>query len=455
MSRTIIPKREGLTKVSMSPRFKKYWFSNAILPQTANSLALDPTPALTRPSIAKAKKRSSLRVSFSPGGTSMTEDDNDSAGSAVFTPKKSALSRQAVEKNALRRVLASSLSSEHLPFRQPDDRPSYSKDHLDELKSSTPSTPKDLTSLSDAEGPAGGKTLDLAAKFGVSLSAYSSNNALIPTAAEIQEKKARRARLAKEREFIALSDEDDEDPNEISLLPRKQKPAETRLVHDDEEIAEGFDEFVEDPGRIALGRNAAREQKRKHEAEVRQLIREAEGSSDADSTDDSEAERRAAYEAAQTKAGMDGLQKDGDMKTTNSRRPRTPPKITPLPSLAACLERLQATLSGLQRARAQKVQRMEEVQREKADIREREGEIQRLLREAGERYEKLRDEAGLGGGGVAGGSPAGEGLPGKGGSDWGLHSLAGEGGTRGFEGGAPGRGLESLGNEGEERAVGL
>lgn len=315
----------------------------------------------------------------------MTEDD-EGTPSVVFTPKKSNLSRQAVEKNALRKALASSISSEHLPYRQSGDRPSYSIDHLNELKSSTPSTPKDLKFLSDAEDDEI-TTLDVAAKFGTNLAMF--NDVIIPTDAEIQEKKERRARLAKE-EFVALSDEDES--NEISVLSSMPKP-ETRLVRDDEEIAEGFDEFVED-GKIALGRKAEREQKRKHEAEMRQLIKEAEGSS-GDDTDDSEAERKAAYEAAQTRAGMDGLQKDGGTNNDRPRRPRTPPKITPLPSLNSCLERLQATLSEIQYSRMQKVRRMEELQKEKSDIKAREIEIQRLVKEAGDKYEKLKAEAGI------------------------------------------------------------
>ena len=198
----------------------------------------------------------------------MTEDDGDSAP-AVFTPKKSNLSRQAVEKNALRKTLAANISSEHLPLRQTEDRPSYSADALNELKISTPSTPKDLRSLSDIE-PEENKALDLAAKFGSDLLVYDSNSA-IPTDAEIREKKERRARLAKEQDFINLDDNDaemdDEDSDgERSLLPYaklKPKKEETRLVRDDEDIAEGFDEFVSD-GRIALGKKAEREQKKRH-----------------------------------------------------------------------------------------------------------------------------------------------------------------------------------------------
>lgn len=311
----------------------------------------------------------------------MTEED-DSESSVVFTPKKSNLSRQAIEKNALRKAIVASRSSEHA-LRQDDDRPRYNADYLNELKSSTPSTPKDLKSRTDIEADVD-KALDMASKFGTDLVACNVSNSIIPTDAEITEKKERRARLAKQ-EFIALSDEDED-----NFLSREKVP-ETRLVRDDEDFAEGFDEFIED-GRVALGRKAEREQKRKHEAEIRQLIQEAEGSSD--ESDDSEAERRASYEAAQTRAGMDGLQKDSH-KHSRERRQRTPPKITPLPSLKSCLERLQVSLKVVQSSRERKIRKMEELQKEKQDIGIREAEIQQLLKEAGEKYKKLHAEAGI------------------------------------------------------------
>lgn len=77
----------------------------------------------------------------------------------------------------------------------------------------------------------------------------------------------------------------------------------------------------------------------------------------------------------------------------------------------------------MQYTKMQKIKRMEELQREKADIAVREEEIQRLLKEAGENYEKLRAEAGL---------AEGEHRNGQ--------SMIGDGTS------TPGRGLESLGN---------
>ena len=64
---------------------------------------------------------------------------------------------------------------------------------------------------------------------------------------------------------------------------------------------------------------------------------------------------------------------------------------------------------------------MEDIQRERQDITEREEEIQRLLKETAERYEKLRAEAGLD---TGPGSPAASNGIGFG-SQRGLESLGG------------------------------
>jgi hypothetical protein len=331
-----------------------------------------------------------LRLSFGP--SEVASGDGEECGDETFTPKKSSLSRQAIEKNAVRKSLAHSMSSERLPTRPTgtEDRPSYSKDYLSELRSSTPSTPKDLHSLSEVEDNSDKDPLDIAGKFGTRGS--TPDDPHIPSAAEIREKKERRARLAKEQEYMSLDGSDDENMD-VSLLPRKLKP-ETRLVREDDDIAEGFDEFVED-GRISLGKKAEKEERRRRRAEIAELINEAEGHSSGVS-DDSEAEDRAAFDEAQTQAGK--------YSTSTAERhqsptgPKTPPKITPLPLLTASLERLQATLCSMEEARKRMVKRMEDLMHEKEEVANREVEIQRLLKEAGERYEQVRAEAGMGGG---------------------------------------------------------
>ena len=293
-----------------------------------------------------------------------------------------------MEKNALRKAIASSISNEKLPIRggNSEDRPSYSKDYLNELRSSTPSTPKDLKSVSTSEGDSD-DPFGVVAKFGTDLAA--SLDSAIPTESEIREKKERRARLAREQDYIGIGDEEENDESDMILRPR-QKWEETRLVREDEDVAEGFDEFVED-GKISLGKKAEREQTRRKREEMREMIEEAEGSSN-DNSDESEAERKAAYEAVQTQAGTNKVSRE---ETDQSSRPRTPPKITPLPNLNTCLERLQSTLLRMEESRAQKVRKLEEIGRRKAEIAIREIEIQKLLKEAGEKYEALQAEADL------------------------------------------------------------
>ncbi|EON62064.1 hypothetical protein W97_01283 [Coniosporium apollinis CBS 100218] len=382
-------------------------------PGTPGAAAEEPSePVVKRPSLAlKPKKTSKLRLSFGASESSAEAGSEGDDGS-VFALKKSNLSRLAIERNAERTALRTSLSSERLPFRAGvEDRPSYTKEALAELQSSTPTTPRDLQPLDTDDLANEAKTLDIASKFGNTVARRTPDvsSSAIPTDAEIREKKARRARLAKEQAANPLLDSDEEpndddddisddefrqNRNEISLRPDDKYP-ETRLIRDDEDIAEGFEDYVDD-GKINLGRKAEHEAERKRRAEMADLIADAEGDPSGDEEmDDSEAERNAAYEAAQTKAGAYAGQRE---RIEEARRPKTPPKITPVPELSVVLERLKGALRSAQEAQATRARRVGELEREKAEIAEREAWIQGQLKEAGERYEKLRIEAGLGGG---------------------------------------------------------
>ncbi|KAK2778895.1 hypothetical protein FQN53_001587 [Emmonsiellopsis sp. PD_33] len=350
-------------------------------PRRIYGLTLEDSEPVVRRPTSKPKQKSKLRLSFGPGGTSMTDDGGDEG--EVITPKKIGARKHVIGKSGLQRTWTPSGSSEHLPIRagHEEGRPSYNQEYLKELRNSTPSTPKDLGSVQTSEDEKE-KQLDIAGKFGEVVRV--SEPSMIPSEAEIREKKERRARLAREEDYISLDDGGDED----WPLAQKEEQVETRLVRDDEDFAEGFDEFVED-GKISLGRKAEREQLRRQRAEMKDLIDEAQDSSEAD---DSEAERRAAYEAAQTRSGMDGLRQ---ARENLPARPKTPPKITPLPRLADNLIRLRSTLSAMENSKVQLVLKMEELRKEKVEISVREVEIQTLLKEAGENYERLRAEAGL------------------------------------------------------------
>jgi hypothetical protein len=338
-------------------------------------------PSISRSSSLKKRKPAASRLSFGPGEI-ISGDAAEALEDEAFTPKKSTLGRRVIEHNAVRKSLS-------LPMRVGDDdevRPTYNKDYLNELKSSTPST-NELQSrhaMVDDDGGLDASELDGAMIVDLDPRAAEISPAHIPSEAEIREKKERRSRLAHEQDYISL-DSSPSDFRQLSLLPQKKK-TESRLVREDEDLMENFDEFVDD-GRISLGKKQEREARRRQRKEMADMIHKAEGSSD-DESDDSEAERRAAYEAAQTRAGMDGLHKPNDEKDLDTVQ--IPAKITPLPVLPDCLDRLQDTLRSMELELSKKRRKIEEARQEKLEIAAREVEVQELLKQAGAKYAALK-----------------------------------------------------------------
>jgi hypothetical protein len=347
-----------------------------------------------RPALGKSKKRSSLRISFGPG-ESDANDGDESSDAAVVTPKKSNLSRIALEKSAQLRARSPLVTS--AGASEDEERPSYSKDYIAELRSSTPTLPRDLKPSAEEEEES--RALDIASKFGPIATLSTERSSAIPTAAEIEEKKARRKRLAQEEKAYeddgerpwASDDEGDDDfrqhRNEISLRPKDKYP-ETRLIHDDEDIAEGFDDFVED-GRISLGRKSEREAQRKRRADISSLINDAEGGSDS-SASDSEEERNTAFAVAQARAGRYGQKIEDDEDGT-----KTPPKIAPLPDLSEVLEGLRIGLGAKQQRKDAILNKLQELKDDRVRVEERKKFLQEQLQKTGEEYEKLRVESGL------------------------------------------------------------
>ncbi|KAJ4287237.1 hypothetical protein N0V90_012635 [Kalmusia sp. IMI 367209] len=352
-----------------------------------------PETIVRRPTFGKSKKRSSLRVSFGPADSDA--NDGDESSDAVITPKKSNLSRIALEKSAQLRARSPLVQEASRPSTD-EDRPSYSKDYLAELRSSTPSKPKDLKPSAEEEEEM--RALDIASKFGSNVPiSLEPERSAIPTQAEILEKKARRRRLAQagnadeEEDRPWASDDDDEfrtHKNHISLRP-KEKYAETRFDHDDEDIAEGFEDYVED-GKISLGRKSEREAQRKRRAEMAELIKDAERGSGDDGSDDSEEERNAAFAAAQARSGRYG-NKDQDEEDGT----RTPPRITPLPDLGDILVSLQSEIDAKEQRKELIQRKLEELKEDKVRVAERKQYLQEQLQQTAEKFEKLRQEEGL------------------------------------------------------------
>merc|ERR1712230_53901 len=374
-------------------------------------------PVVRRPTSNAPRTKSKLRMSFNPG-----EDDTSRTGARedeepIIPPTKpSRLGLSSAAQSVLSR--GSDRDRGELEGQDHDrdrDRPSYSKAYLDELRNSTPSTPRDLSSHDspslDLIDPSTSKTqLDLESKFGKT-AISSSSSSRIPTVAEIREKKERRARLAKEQaanadttstaaagaDFISLEDYDsdgDFKPRRMQvgsyLPPTREK--DTRLVPDDEDIAEGFDDFVEDSGRVTLSRKGQREQTLREREAIRALIDGAEGSgSDSGAESDSDYELHQHYESAQTHRGVDGLSSHM-AHTRQANRPRQPRETTAIPKLSAGLARLRDMVSHLEFEKARIEKRRADIGRERVEIKESQAHIQTSLEDAGKELERVTRE---------------------------------------------------------------
>ncbi|KAK8012871.1 hypothetical protein PG991_010246 [Apiospora marii] len=439
----------------------------------------DGAPPRIRPSLggragsSKLKKRgSSSRLSFGPSAAVATGDDDEDSillgnEPLPYTPKKvNPLTVAATENSAYKKGIT---KNSRLPLRSmetDEDRPRYSKEYLSELQSSTPNTPANLASLkgtgTDGDDDDVEMSLDPSELEGATVVETGMTTAgdfptqpqtTVLTDAEILEKKARRLRLAAQAkaggdDFISLSD-DERGTGDSYLAVLSRKPAEStistkkekRLVADDN-LDDDDSFFVEDGG-LSLGKKAERAARRKKRSDMAAMIASAEGVEDEDTSDDSEAERRAAYEVAQTRAGMDGLADEREQQRRRLGVDRAaiqvPPKITPLPDLSVLVEEFKAQMGRkeleLKRMRAH----INDLRTEREGIERREPEVQKLLNDAGERYKSL-----VGGGGPSITSNPGEGgeaQPENGDSVAAAKSLLDQ--VRPAD--TPGRGLESLG----------
>lgn len=403
------------------------------------------------------------------GNGNGNDDGEDSLmlGGEVSTPKKSSgLAHAAPENSAYKKGIISrnlpnlpNLGGLALRSSTDGDR-LYSKEYLSELQNSTPNTPQNASTFDVGNDGDEMMSLDPSELEGamvvedgtIATAAATSHQTEILTEAQVREKKERRARFAKQTrtsrdggdDFISL-DDDDNDGNDqrqvgesyLSVLSSgnnnasKKKSESTRLVPEDEDLGEGFDAFVEDGG-LSLGSKAEREARRKQRAQMAELINAAEGGSHhhhpstttttttttvapqeigpADYSDDdgSEAERHAAYEAAQTRRGMDGLAAEREAQQRRLRGKEgvvpVPHRVAPLPDLSVLVgefgEKVARRREEVARARA----RIAELRAEREAVGRREPEVQGLLDQAGERYRRaVMGMQGGGEGGVANG----------------------------------------------------
>lgn len=406
-----------------------------LVEQSTNDVAeenTDDTGHVVRRPTTAPKQKSKLRISFDPADSEASESAPPHSQNAGRLGA-SALSRAPI----------------HRDDRQ-QDRPNYSKNYLEELKGSTPTTPQDQSEHASLDEDVDlaliqpqTQALDIASKFG---SSAATPNA-IPSAAEIAEKKARRERLAKEAsastltiahrgsgsvknndDFVSLDayDSDGEfKPSRMQVSTYLQKDRAdneleySRLVPEDEDIAEGFEQFVEDDAAPGLqskkNKNrinmSMRSDPNADRDAIRRMIQIAEGGGEGsdESDEDSEASDASAehaYMNAQTRhgAGFSHLSKEERRRQEKeARRPRQPEKTTPIPTLAAGVARLrelreQALMrkQSSEKRKQEILRRLEEIQGEKGRIQSALDDLGKQLEAADEKVAEQKNERGNG-----------------------------------------------------------
>lgn len=291
-------------------------------------------------------------------------------------------------------------------------------------------------------------TIDIASKFGPTASTSTPSGILNPS--QIAERKARRARLAKEHEAALLSNENnspnstnnhsnsitknsdfvsldayDSDgefkPSRLQLSTYQQNDLQsaskefTRLLPEDEngDFAEGFESFVDPdneggPNRLNMSMKINQAQQRE---EIRNLINRAEGHSihsgndsdhsnndgDSASNSDSDASQTAAYTTAQTAHGTSMSHLTASQRrqlTRDAVRPRPPEKTTAIPTFAAGLARLRELQEQAEAGKRRAEVRVAEIDRRLVEVEGEKGRIQKGLEEVGRELETVGSTGG-------------------------------------------------------------
>lgn len=400
-----------------------------------------------RPGVAKQKSK--LRVSFNP--------DNEDNDSSALPSDSEPFTLPRPPKRSLATSLQDRLKQTSIREDNVSSRPAYSKTALDELRASTPNTPQNLSLTTNPDPEDNPLHLSTLSKFGPQLTSTTTS---IPSATEISERKARRARAALEASALppSTTDPNSEDyipldaydsdgefkPTRMQLstwhAPTQQR--ESRLVPDGEDddldlaaaddihspfttttTATNLSSNARQRNRITTdslsltSRSQAANTAARREALQSQILaaqRHDHGIADSDSdsnasdndddndSDDSDARtRHAAYELSQTSHALPSSQ--AALFGQKVRRPKQPREISQIQKLSVGLAGLRERVSALGVERGRVERRLGEVRREREEVRKRGEVVQRSLEEAAGELEGLNGvENGVGatGGGV-------------------------------------------------------
>ncbi|KAK6509339.1 hypothetical protein TWF481_004092 [Arthrobotrys musiformis] len=343
-------------------------------PSTTSDLP-EETPIFKRKSASAKPRKNISRPLISLEDPHLDEQTDSTSKPLVI--KKSSLSRQITDstnpstsKEKPRAALKpSTLPSNSFSQLTLTSRPTYSKEALAELKGSTPTTPLHKNDADTPMPDAPEDPLNVSGKFAAerASAAQAAKDLSIPDSTTIKALKARRALLAQNADYISLSS---------SSKGGRLKPQD-----DDEDL----ETFVEDGG-LALGKRAEREKERRRREDIKEAIDMVERPSDEEDSND---EENGEWEENRLRTGGYGSNRE----SIEEKLRKPPAVITPLPDFQEALANLKGILAGMNEQMEEKSKRVEELLSEKEMIEQREKELQALLKETSEKYERLRVEA--------------------------------------------------------------
>ncbi|KAG2172997.1 hypothetical protein INT44_006970 [Umbelopsis vinacea] len=320
-------------------------------------------------------KRTSLKKKKTPSSKkslALSFNQEDEGEGEVFKIEKSNASKRLEGQRAL-----------HVPSLEPPEdinqinlTPSYTNEMLQQLRNSTPSTPKAMVDAGLAQDD---DALLVASKFPSTLGASLSSGSSIPDANAIHAAKKRRELM---RQGIKIQDDD------FIALDEGEPENQSRLVREEDEDDDAEDEYEKYVGdKLALGKKAQKQQEASRKAGVREMIEDAE-------EDDSELDELDRWEQEMIKFGGVRTKKIDESESSEinrNYRPAPIPEQTAIPSLSDVLSRLSIVSSNLEESKQnhdkQLTQTLKDIENLKATRDVTESELERT----GKRYNYFQE----------------------------------------------------------------
>ncbi|KAM0752770.1 hypothetical protein T439DRAFT_342265 [Meredithblackwellia eburnea MCA 4105] len=247
----------------------------------------------------------------------------------------------------------------------------YSKEYLDQLKSSTLSTPppssRDRDSYDDLTR----------SKFGSAIDDASSN---IPTTAAIASAREKRERMR----LQGISNEGAQDGFVSLEVGFASKGGESRLVREEDEIGDGDEdmaEFTESQTTIPLGRKANKEAAQRLRSGMVDMIQDAQEEDEGD-------EEAREWELAQIRRGEQRRDAGRGSSNKASKKPYRAapiPSSSTLPSLSGVSSRLTSALTSLKSDHLQDSSALDHFAREREELDAQEKELREEVQKAEQR----------------------------------------------------------------------